>query len=166
MLGVGVLMMAPALVSITLFPDMLLRTWLVEQRSEAGISLEIEHEGLSGRGFGILSVGAAGLLLAGFAALTRHAGRTAPSDARRALRVHAPETDDDGRVEVTGIARLATAELQSALGASPCLAFGLRGEVDGAEVDDAEGGDFDVVLPGGEAERPLTVRVTSRAARG
>ena len=40
--------------------------------------------------------------------------------------------------------------LESQIGGTPCVVFGLHGDVDGAQIDDAEGGDFDLQLESGE----------------
>lgn len=93
------------------------------------------------------SAGAVGLALAALVAW-RDRRRTG---AAQPLRVYAPEADEEGTTpdEVVGIARRATVAIESPLGGESCLAFGLRGAAVGGEVDDADGGDFDVVVSGG-----------------
>ena len=39
---------------------------------------------------------------------------------------------------------------ESPIGGTPCVVFGLHGDADGAQIDDAEGGDFDLQLESGE----------------
>lgn len=151
-IAVGVLMAVPAVESVLIHPNKLLNLWLVDDPSSAEARLYIEYEGLSGGGFKILALGAAGLVLASLSTLAwlaRRATQPAPARTLRVCRGGDAGDGDAPRDEVTGTARLATTELQSPLGGEPCLAFGLRGEVDGAEISDADGGDFDLVLPDG-----------------
>lgn len=77
--------------------------------------------------------------------------RAAPTGPPRALRVHepAPPPGEDERDEIAGVARRATVEVVAPLSDDGCLAWGLRGEAGGAPIDDADGGDFDLVLPSG-----------------
>ncbi|HEY8079150.1 MAG TPA: hypothetical protein VIF62_33690, partial [Labilithrix sp.] len=147
-IATGVLVMLPALYGLFVSPTMLLEAWLVDDRRGPERRLAIEYEGLSRSGFEILALGAAGLLVAGLSVVTTLARRAAPPPPPKTLRIH-DAGEERGPDEVTGIAKLATAEQESPLGGERCLAFGLRGEVDGVPVDDADGGDFDVLLPDG-----------------
>lgn len=92
------------------------------------------------------------------------------------LRVHAPALADEDVID--GIARRSTVTLPSPLGRVECLVFGLHGATDTADIADAEGGDFDVVLADGErvmislehavlladAEEPRTVHADGELA--
>lgn len=64
------------------------------------------------------------------------------------LRVHAPALADEDVID--GIARRSTITLPSPVGKVECLVFGLHGSTETADIADAEGGDFDVVLADGE----------------
>lgn len=64
------------------------------------------------------------------------------------LRVHAPVLADEGVID--GVARQSTVTLPSPVGKVECLVFGLHGATDTADIADADGGDFDVVLANGE----------------
>jgi hypothetical protein len=61
-----------------------------------------------------------------------------------------PGSDPAERVRLEGIARLATVESPAPISGATCLLFGLRGAVGDAELDDADGGDFDLELDSGE----------------
>lgn len=93
------------------------------------------------------TAGAVGLALAVFVAFR---DRRRPRG-EQPLRVYVPDAEVEGTTpdEVVGIARRATVVIESPLGGEPCLAFGVRGATRGGEIDDADGGDFDVVVPGG-----------------
>lgn len=49
-----------------------------------------------------------------------------------------------------GHARLSTVAVDAPLSGEACLVYGLRGRVGDAEIDDADGGDFDVELDSGD----------------
>lgn len=154
-LAIGIAMMLPAAGTLLFWPTMLHDTWLVDDRSREVPHLGTEYRGLSVRGVEILAIGGAGALLCALsiAAWLGHRASAPPASPPQKLRVHAlarePGTDDDVAREITGIAKVATVEIESPLGGEPCLVFGIRGEVDGEEVDDADGGDFDVVTTEG-----------------
>lgn len=151
-IAIGLAMALPATATLVLSPSWLLETWLVDDRRRGEPRLSIEHRDLSWRGIQILAVGGAGLLLAALttaAWLGQRAAAPAPPPKR--LRVYARdrEGEGEGTTVITGVARLATAEIESPLGGEPCLVVGLRGDVDGEQVEDADGGDFDLVTPEG-----------------
>lgn len=144
-LAVGVALVLPALVARLVWgPNAFLRAWVMSD-------LSIRYDGLSRSGLSILGLAAVGVLLVVFTLLARaglaQATRTATTPRPR-MRVHAPEPADEDVIH--GIARAGTIEIESAIGKVPCLAFGLRGSTDRADIADAEGGDFDVELPSGE----------------
>ena len=66
------------------------------------------------------------------------------------MRVFSPTEADAGATTLTGVARLASVEIESVLSGAPCLLFGLEGTVGDFDVADADGGDFDLELPSGE----------------
>ena len=95
----------------------------------------------------------AGGLLLSFAFLTR-AARSATKSSEKAaeprkLLVHAG-TSKAHETTLRGVVRHASVTLESPIAGTPCVAFGLRGDIDGAQIDDAEGGDFDLELESGE----------------
>lgn len=152
-IAIGIALTLPALYALLFAPNMLRDLWLVDDRSGGAPRLYTEYRGLSWRGIEILAAGAAGLVLAALATATALAARASTKPATsppKTLRVHV--ADDSAGEEsnvVTGIARSATLEIESPLGGEPCLVVGLRGQVDGIQVDDADGGDFDIVTPEG-----------------
>ena len=144
-LAIGALLVLPALVARIYFgPTAFLRAWVMSD-------LSIEHDGLSRSGLSLLGLAALGALLVVFTLVARaglaQATRTATAPRPR-MRVHAPEPADEDVIH--GIARAGTIEIESPIGKVPCLAFGLRGLTERADIADAEGGDFDVELPSGE----------------
>lgn len=147
-IGVGlVMLLLPAMMAIAFGPHAFQRLWIYAD-------LTTEYRGLSEGGLGILALGLVGGLLVGFTLLaklgTALAARTQEAPVR--MRVHPAEVAApmDERTTLTGIARRASVEIESALSESPCLVFGLRGALGHADVADADGGDFDLELPSGE----------------
>jgi hypothetical protein len=69
--------------------------------------------------------------------------------APRVLTVHTPSSSPHGET-LRGVVRLASVSLESPIDGTPCVVFGLHGDVNGAPIDDAEGGDFDLELESGE----------------
>ena len=61
-----------------------------------------------------------------------------------------PSESAGGATTLRGVVRLASISVESPIAGTPCVAFGLHGDVDGAPIDDAEGGDFDLELESGE----------------
>lgn len=93
--------------------------------------------------------GVVGLATGAWLGWRARAAAPAPTPPRH-LRVHVPEVPgEDERDEVAGVARRATVEVVAPLSDEGCLAYGIEGEGGGAAIDDAEGGDFDLVLPSG-----------------
>ncbi|MFO0679784.1 MAG: hypothetical protein U0169_24885 [Polyangiaceae bacterium] len=125
-LGIGLLAMAPAIVSLLFVPSSLQNAWFVDDRTGPTPKFSFEYEGLSSGGFRILAAGVAGLVFTVFviaAILAARKIRSAPTP----LRVHAPAAGADGAdlrrdeapVELTGTATLATVEVESALARVP-----------------------------------------------
>ncbi|RYZ63221.1 MAG: hypothetical protein EOP08_11285, partial [Proteobacteria bacterium] len=91
------------------------------------------------------------LLLCGLAALAlglieRARGPREPEP----LRVDAATNGPIGPTQLRGVTRAATTEIVSPVSGQPCLVFGLRGDVGNVQIDDADGGDFDLELRSGE----------------
>jgi len=74
--------------------------------------------------------------------------RQLPAATRR--RVLTPSEAEAGGTTLTGIARCASVEIDSAVSGERCLVFGLRGTVGEDDLADADGGDIDLELPSGE----------------
>ena len=100
----------------------------------------------------LIALAIAGILLLVFVVVARTAAarqaRT-PATKPRRMRVHTAGAADDA-IEVSGVARQGTIEIASPIANAPCLAFGLHGATDTADIADAEGGDFDLELDSGE----------------
>lgn len=90
-------------------------------------------------------IAGAGALLVAVTLLAKRGTRE-----RRRARVFLPSDEARGDTTLTGIARRASVEIESALTQSPCLLYGVFGEAGDADVADADGGDFDLELPSGE----------------
>lgn len=144
---VAILIMVPALYALLFAPTMLLKTWIDTE------TLRLTHEGLSESGLEILGIGLLGLLLFVFTIATTILAKRLEGAAKvaRPVRVLAREGGVDGdRVRLEGIARLGSVEIASPMTEESCLLFGLHGRIGDFEIDDADGGDFDVELPTGE----------------
>lgn len=102
-------------------------------------------------GLEVACVAVAGALLLVFTFVARLARSVseAPGEPRKLL-VHAPSAAVAHAATLRGVVRYASITLESPIGGTPCVAFGLHGDVDGAQIDDAEGGDFDLELDSGE----------------
>ena len=102
-------------------------------------------------GLEVACVAIAGALLLVFTIVVRLArsASEAPGEPRKLL-VHAPSPAVTHAAALRGVVRHASVTLESPIGSMPCVAFGLHGDVDGAQIDDAEGGDFDLELDSGE----------------
>jgi hypothetical protein len=105
----------------------------------------------------LLAFGAAGVLTVLFALVSHWAQRkgipvtNVEPQVRVVSGVPVPAPGGDGKTAtVEGVARKSTVELRAPLDAEPCLAFGVRGRVGQATIDDAEGGEFDLELPDGQ----------------
>ena len=93
----------------------------------------------------------AGALVLAFTVLARlsRSASEAPGEPRKLL-VHTSSASTPHATTLRGVVRHASMTLESPIGGTPCVVFGLHGDVDGAQIDDAEGGDFDLELESGE----------------
>ncbi|MFO0668616.1 MAG: hypothetical protein U0235_03165 [Polyangiaceae bacterium] len=99
----------------------------------------------------LLVVASLGAVVMSYVVVTTVAERHVVAQvAGRPYTVWSPADDDSARETFAGVARAATATITSPVTGEACLFCGLRGRVDGAEIADAEGGDFDLELPNGE----------------
>lgn len=103
---------------------------------------------LTSLGFGLVSMGLFSFVLTTRLALSWTLRPTALEAPR--MRVQSPPPIAPGKSTLRGIARRATDPIQAGLSGRQCLVFGVRGQVGNVDVDDAEGGDFDLELEGGE----------------
>lgn len=144
----GVLLLAPAVgVRLVWGRDGFRELWVRDDLSTV-------YEGLSTRGLEMIAAALAGGLLLAFVLVTRLArsasGAASKGPAPRTLLVYLPSPLPQYTTVLRGVARPATVSLESPVAAAPCVAFGLHGDVDGTQIDDAEGGDFDLELESGE----------------
>ena len=150
--AIGGALFAPAVFMRLVFGDTAFASlWLVFE----GTSLDTLWRGLSPEGGALLAAAALGAVTMLAVVLTVLADRhvRAQRAASKPFGVWSPSADDDEdapRETFAGVARLATATIASPITGEPCLVVGLHGRVDGAEIADAEGGDFDLELPNGE----------------
>lgn len=103
------------------------------------------------RAVGDLSIIYGILLLCGLAILALGlVARLSNARTTERLRLYSLGHQPTGTTTLRGIARRATTEIVSGISGTPCLLFGVRGEIGNVELDDADGGDFDLELPSGE----------------
>ena len=102
-------------------------------------------------GWEVAGLAFAGALMVAFTVLAR-LSRAASEDAGepRKLLVHTSSASSPRATTLRGVVRQASMTQESPTGGTPCVVFGLHGDVDGAQIDDAEGGDFDLQLESGE----------------
>ena len=127
-IAIGIAMMLPAAGALVFWPTMLLDMWLVDDRSGETPRLYTEYSGLSGKGFQLLALGGAGLLLTALSIAAwlgqRASSAPAPLPPKK-LRVHAATRGSDGdgqdATEITGIAKVATVESGTAAPAAVAI---------------------------------------------
>lgn len=149
-MAIAVLMMMPAAIALASGVEAFEERWVLSDG-------KIKYQGLSSHGFEMIALAALGVLLGLFYATTilarRAADRMADAPSAR-TRVFSPDADADAgdakATTLTGIARRASVEIEAPISGELCLVFGLCGPVGDADVDDADGGDFDLELPSGE----------------
>lgn len=108
-------------------------------------------EGLTQGGITMIGFAVAGVVLLVSSVVPHLAAMAAKKVARAdgtSLRLHAPPSFGPGDA-IAGVVR-GEAKRAAPLSKRPCIAFGLRGDADGATVDDAEGDDFELETPAGE----------------
>lgn len=97
-----------------------------------------------------LALGTAGIVLVviAFAMRRRPEPRALPAPRVRVALPRSRAPADVVRLE--GVARLASVAIPAPVSGATCLLFGLRASLPGHELEDADGGDFDLELDGGE----------------
>lgn len=132
--------------------DSFLNVWVGPRDGHA---FAVWREGLSPDGAAVIFFGVVGVLLMAISFVPRLAARAAErrvrAGVRRTLRVFVPRAADAvNHASLRGILRLGSEECVSPVAGTRCVVYGVVGTVAGTTIDDADGGDFDIELEGGE----------------